>query len=83
MRDVEALDREELIRIIPDRQRLIEQRRAEIEQWKRRGSAATFSKGKRRLPTKSSGRNRLGSIFMSRTRENRGPERHPSAPPNL
>jgi hypothetical protein len=41
--DVERLDSlspDELIRIILDQQRLIEQLRAEIEQLKRRGSAA-------------------------------------------
>jgi hypothetical protein len=40
---LETLDREALIQIILDQQRMIEELRAEIEQLKRRGSAAPFS----------------------------------------
>jgi transposase len=56
MRDLESLDREELIQIILDQYRLIEQLRVEIEQWKKRGSAAPFSKGTRKSSPKAPGR---------------------------
>jgi hypothetical protein len=42
---LESLGRDELIQIILDLQRMIEQQRAEIEQLKRRGGASPFSGG--------------------------------------
>jgi transposase len=56
MKDLEALDRGELIQIIVDQYRLIEQLRVEIEQLKRRGGAAPFSKGTHKADPKSPGR---------------------------
>ena len=51
-----SLDREELIRIILEQQRRIEQLRAEIEQLKRKSSAAPFSKGSRKSNPQRPGR---------------------------
>jgi transposase len=45
MRDLESLSREELIDVIVDQHRLIERLQADVEQLKKRGSAAPFSKG--------------------------------------
>jgi transposase len=56
MRDLGSLDRDELIQIILDQHRLIEQLRVEIEQLKRRGGAAPFSKGTRKTDPKAPGR---------------------------
>src|SRR5580658_2323935 len=56
MRDLESLGREELIQIILDQHRLIEQLRSDIEQLKKRGSAAPFSKGTRKSDPKTPGR---------------------------
>jgi transposase len=56
MRDLESLGREELIGIILDQHRLIEQLRSDIEQLKKRGSAAPFSKGTRKSDPKTPGR---------------------------
>jgi len=56
MRDLGSLGREELIQIILDQHRLIEQLRADVEQLKKRGSAAPFSKGTRKKNPKAPGR---------------------------
>jgi len=56
MKDLGLLDRDELIQIILDQRRLIEQLRAEMEQLKRRGGAAPFSKGTRKANPKPPGR---------------------------
>jgi transposase len=56
MRDLESLTREELIQVILDQHRLIEQLRSDIEQLKKRGSAAPFSKGTRKSDPKTPGR---------------------------
>ena len=56
MRDLESLGREELIQVIVDQHRLIEQLRSDIEQLKKRGSAAPFSKGTRKATPKAPGR---------------------------
>lgn len=56
MRDLESLTREELIRVILDQHHLIEQLRSDIEQLKKRGSAAPFSKGTRKSDPKTPGR---------------------------
>jgi transposase len=53
---LESLDREALIQVLLDQQRMIEQLRAEIEQLKRRGSAAPFSKGTNKPDPKAPGR---------------------------
>jgi hypothetical protein len=46
--DLNSVSREQLIQIIPDQRRMIEQLRAEVEQLKPRGAAAPFSKGTRK-----------------------------------
>jgi len=56
MRDLESLGREELIQIVLDQHRLIGQLRADVEQLKRRGSAAPFSRGTRKSNPKAPGR---------------------------
>jgi len=53
---LESLSRDELIQIILDQMRVIEQLRLEVEQLKRRGSAAPFSKGTRNSDPKPPGR---------------------------
>ena len=56
MKDLGSLDRDELIQIVLDQHRQIEQLRVEIEQLKRRGGAAPFSKGTRKADPKPPGR---------------------------
>ncbi len=53
---LDSLSREELIQIILDQHRMIEQLRAEIEQLKRKSGAAPFSKGTRKANPKPPGR---------------------------
>ena len=56
MRDVASLSREELIDVIIDQHRLIERLQTDIEQLKKRNSAAPFSKGTRKSNPKRPGR---------------------------
>jgi len=66
--DVERLDSlspDQLIQIILDQQRLIEQLRAEIEQLKRKGSAAPFSKGTHKPNPKRAGRKPGQGSFLA------------------
>jgi transposase len=56
MRDVASLSREELIDVIIDQHRLIERLQTDIEQLKKRSSAAPFSKGTRKSNPKRPGR---------------------------
>jgi len=63
MRDLESLGREELLQIILDQHRLIEQLRTEIEQLKKRGSAAPFSKGTRKFSPKAPGAEAGPGVF--------------------
>jgi transposase len=67
MRDLESLGREELIQIILGQYHLIEQLRTEIEQLKRRGSAAPFSKGTRKSDPRTPGRKPGQGYFRFRT----------------
>jgi hypothetical protein len=67
MRDLESPGREELLQIILDQHRLIEQLRTEIEQLKKRGSAAPFSKGTRKANPKAPGRKPGQGYFRFRT----------------
>ena len=62
----DSLSREELIRIILEQQKLIEQLRVEIEQLKRRGSAAPFSKGSSKTDAKPPGRKPGHGPFLRR-----------------
>ncbi len=66
MEDLETLSRDELIQIILDQQRMLEQLREEIEQLKRRGGAAPFSKGERKADPKAPGRKRGQGWFRFR-----------------
>jgi transposase len=68
---LESLDRDALIQIILDQQKMIEQLRAEIEQLKRRGSAAPFSKGTSKPDPKPAGR-KPGQGFFRFRREPEG-----------
>jgi transposase len=71
---LDSLDREELIRIILEQQKLIEQSRAEIEQLKRRGSAAPFSKGPSKANPKPPGRKPGQGPFLRRDAPAVGPD---------
>jgi transposase len=64
---LDSLSREELIQVIVDQHRMIEQLRAEIEQLKRRGGAAPFSKGTRKPEPKPPGRKPGQGFFRFRT----------------
>jgi transposase len=64
---METLDREALIGIILDQKRMIEELRAEIEQLKRRGSAAPFSKGTHKSNPKPPGRKPGQGFFRFRS----------------
>ena len=78
--DVERLDSlspDELIQIILDQQRLIEQLRAEIEQLKRRGSAAPFSKGTHKPNPKRAGRKPGQGSFRRRAEPKSAAEQQP------
>lgn len=66
MEQLESLSREELIQIILDQHRMIEQLRAEIEQLKRRAGAAPFSKGTRKPDAKPPGRKPGQGFFRFR-----------------
>lgn len=63
---MEALSREELVQIILNQSRMIEQLRAEIEELKRRGSAAPFSKGTRKSNPQPPGRKPGQGFFRFR-----------------
>lgn len=63
---LESLSRDELIQIIVDLHRMIEQQRAEIEQLKHRGGAAPFSKGMHRANPKPPGRKPGQGFFRFR-----------------
>ena len=56
MEQLEEFSREELIQVIIELRRANERLQAEIEQLKRRGGAAPFSKGKRKSDPKAPGR---------------------------
>jgi transposase len=63
---LDSLGREELIQIILDQHRMIEQLRAEIEQLKRRAGAAPFSKGTKKPNPKPPGRKPGQGFFRFR-----------------
>jgi transposase len=67
LKHLESLSREELVQIILDQYRVIEQLRAEIEQLKRRGGAAPFSKGTRKADPKPPGRKPGQGFFRFRS----------------
>lgn len=66
MDDLDTLSRERLLQIILDQHRMIEQLRAEVEQLKRRGGAAPFSKGTRKPDPKAPGRKPGQGFFRFR-----------------
>jgi len=74
---LDSLSPDELIQIILDQQRLIEQLRAEIEQLKRRGSAAPFSKGTHKPNPKRAGRKPGQGSFRRRTEPQSAAEQRP------
>jgi transposase len=63
---LESRSREELIQVILDQHRMIEQLRAEIEQLKRRGGPAPFSKGTRKTDPRPPGRKPGQGFFRFR-----------------
>ena len=67
MEPLESLNREELIRIILDQQQIIEQLRREIDELRRRGGAAPFSKGTRKAEPKTAGRKPGQGYFRFRS----------------
>jgi transposase len=68
---LETFDRDELVQIILDQHRMIEQLRAEIEELKRRGGAAPFSKGTRKPNPKAPGRKPGQGFFRFRNMPDR------------
>jgi len=66
LEQLDALSREELIQVILDQHRMIQQLRAEIEQLKRRGGAAPFSKGTHKPDPKAPGRKPGQGFFRFR-----------------
>jgi hypothetical protein len=81
MRDLESLGREELIQVILDQHRLIEQLRSDIEQLKKRGSAAPFSKGTRKSDPKAPGRKPGQGYFRFRAAPEQTEKEAPTAVP--
>jgi transposase len=63
---LESLSREELIQIILDLHRMVQEQRSVIDQLKRRGGAAPFSKGKRKPEPKPPGRKPGPGFFRFR-----------------
>jgi transposase len=64
--DLHSVSREQLIQIILEQRRMIEQLRAEVEQLKRRGGAAPFSKGTRKPDPRPPGRKPGQGFFRFR-----------------
>ena len=81
MERLDSLSPDELIQIILDQQQLIEQLRAEIEQLKRRGSAAPFSKGAHKPNPKRAGRKPGQGPFRRRTEPKSAAEQQPEEVP--
>jgi len=67
LEQLEEFSREELIQVIIELRRANERLQAEIEQLKRRGGAAPFSKGKRKSDPKAPGRKPGQGYFRFRT----------------
>jgi transposase len=63
---LDSVSREQLVQVILDQHRMIEQLRAEIEQLKRRGGAAPFSKGTSKPNPKPPGRKPGQGFFRFR-----------------
>jgi transposase len=78
---LDSLSREELIQIILDQHRMIEQLRTEIEQLKRRGGAAPFSKGTNKPNPKAPGRKPGQGFFRFRNAPEGVPEAEPTVVP--
>jgi transposase len=67
LEQLESLSREQLIQAILDQHRMIQELRAEIEQLKRRGGAAPFSKGAHKPDPKAPGRKPGQGFFRFRS----------------
>lgn len=74
---LESLSRDQLIQVILDQHRMIEKLKAEIEELKRKGGAAPFSKGTRKADPKPPGRKPGQGFFRFR---NASDERFASEP---
>jgi transposase len=81
MRDLESLRREELVQIILDQHRLIEQLRADVEQLKKRASAAPFSRGTSQKNPKAPGRKPGQGYFRFRKEPEQAREEGATAVP--
>ncbi|HEY3825800.1 MAG TPA: hypothetical protein VGL82_14650, partial [Bryobacteraceae bacterium] len=66
MEQLEDFSREELIQVILELRRVNQRLQAEIEELKRRGGAAPFSKGKRKPDPKPAGRKPGQGFFRFR-----------------
>jgi hypothetical protein len=69
---LESLSREQLMQVILDQHRMIEELRAEIEQLKRKGGAAPFSKGTHKTDPKPPGRKPGQGYFRFRSEPDEG-----------
>ena len=81
LEQLESLSREELVQVILDQQRMILELRAEIEQLKRRGGAAPFSKGKAKKNPKRAGRKPGQGTFRNRKAPEQSSPTEPVAVP--
>jgi hypothetical protein len=74
---LESLSREQLMQVILDQHRMIEELRAEIEQLKRRGGAAPFFKGTHKSDPKPPGRKPGQGYFRFRNEPETGSGNEP------
>jgi hypothetical protein len=72
LEQLDSLSREQLIQVILDQHRMIEELRAEIGQLKRGGGAAPFSKGSRKPNPKAPGRKPGQGFFRYRSEPESG-----------
>lgn len=79
MEQLDTLSREQLIQVILDQHRMIQELRAEIEQLKRRGGAAPFSKGTHKADPKAPGRKPGQGFFRFRSAPQPGVTAEPVA----
>ena len=81
MEQLETLNRDQLIQIILDQHRMIERLQADIEQLKRRGGAAPFSKGTHKTDPKPPGRKPGQGSFRFRNAPEEAPQTEAIAVP--
>ena len=81
MEQLDTLSRDQLIQIILDQHRMIERLQADIEQLKRRGGAAPFSKGTHKTDPKPPGRKPGQGSFRFRNAPEEAPQTEAIAVP--